>query len=72
MMTKWYIHKPESILEKEELKILWGLEIQKNHPVLARKLDLVLINKKKKRELAVVLYFSIQIRPQNKRKWKDG
>ena len=26
--TKWYIHKPESIMENEERKILWDFEIQ--------------------------------------------
>ena len=47
--TKWYIHKPEYILEDETHKILWDFEIQTDHQVLARWLDQVIINKEKKK-----------------------
>ena len=40
-----YIHKPESVQRKETQKNLWDFE---THLILSRKLDLVLINKKKK------------------------
>ena len=46
--TKWYTHKPESILENETHKLLWDFEIQTDHLILARRLDLVIINKKKR------------------------
>ena len=45
--TKWYIHKPESILENVMLKILWDFEMQIDHLIPARKSDLALINPKK-------------------------
>ena len=41
--TKWYMHKPESILENEAYKILWDFEIQTNHLILARRPVLVMI-----------------------------
>ena len=47
--TKWYIYKPESVLENETHKILWDFEIQTNHLILARKPDQILMNTKKKR-----------------------
>ena len=28
--TKWYIHKPDSVLENDKYKILWDFEIQIN------------------------------------------
>ena len=45
-MNKWYMHKPESVLENEMQKILWDFEIQTDHLNLARWPDLV---KKKKK-----------------------
>ena len=37
--------KPESVLENKMHKILWDFKIQTNHPILARRLDLVSIDK---------------------------
>ena len=36
-----------SVLENEAHKIPWDTDIQIDHPILARRLDLVLINNKK-------------------------
>ena len=41
------MYKPESVLENKSYKILWDSEIQMGHLILARKTDLVLINKKR-------------------------
>ena len=41
------MHKPESIQENETHKILRDFEIETDHRILARRPDLVLINKKK-------------------------
>ena len=46
--TKGYMHKPESILENGTHKILWDFKIQIDHLILARRQDVVLINKNKK------------------------
>ena len=43
--TKWYMHKPEFILENEMHKIAWDFEIQTDHLIPARS-DLGIINKK--------------------------
>ena len=40
--------KPEFFMENEMHKILWNFETQKDHPILVRRTELVLINKKKK------------------------
>ena len=44
------MHHPESILENETHKILWDFEIQTDHLISARRPDLVIVNKKKKKE----------------------
>ena len=49
-----YLHEPESFLENETHKILLDFEIRALHVIPARRPDLVIINKKKrKRELTV-------------------
>ena len=47
---KWYIHKPASVLENDIHKLLKGFDKQMDHLILARRPDLIVINKK--RELA--------------------
>ena len=46
--AKWYMHKPESILENETQKILRDLKIQIDHLIPVRRQDIVLINKKRR------------------------
>ena len=47
-MNKWYMYNPESVLENEMYKILSDFEIQMDHLILARRPELVIVNKKKK------------------------
>ena len=47
-MILQYMHNPESILENETQKLLWDLEIQTDHLILARQPDLVIISKEKR------------------------
>ena len=41
--NKWYIHKPESVIENQKHKILWDFKIETDHLILVRIQDLVLI-----------------------------
>ena len=45
--NKWYVYKPDSILENETHNILWDFEIETGHQISAIRSDLVLSNKKK-------------------------
>ena len=45
---KWYEHKPESVLENEDYKILWDFSIQTDHVIEFRRPDLVVVDKKEK------------------------
>ena len=44
---KWYIQKPETVLENETHKIFCAFEIWTGHTISARRVDLVIINKEK-------------------------
>ena len=49
--NKRYIYNPESVLENEMHKLLWEFEIKTDHPISARRPDLVIVkNKKRKKE----------------------
>ena len=44
---EWHMHQVESVLENAMHKIHWNFEIQTDHWILARRVDLVSINKKR-------------------------
>ena len=43
------MHNPGSVPENETLKLLWNFEIQTNRLISARRPELLIVNKKKKR-----------------------
>ena len=46
--NKWYMHKPESVLENEMRKLHWDFEIQTDHQISGRRPDVVIVNIKKR------------------------
>ena len=44
------MHYPAFVLENDTHKLLWDLDIQTGHQILARRPDLIIINKKKKQK----------------------
>ena len=48
--NKWYMHNPAPVLENDTHKLLWDYDIQTVHLISARRPDLIIINKKKKRK----------------------
>ena len=42
------MYNPAPILENDTHKLLWEFDIQTDHLILARRLDLMIINKKKR------------------------
>ena len=42
------MHNPASVLENEKQKLLWDFGIQTDHLISARRMDIMIINKKKK------------------------
>ena len=52
--NKWYMHNPVPVLENYSHKLLWDFNIQTDHLIPARRLDLIIINNKKKRICKIV------------------
>ena len=46
---KWYIHKPEKVLESENCKILWDFPIQTDKTLEHNRPDITVIDKKSKK-----------------------
>ncbi len=44
------MHNPASVLENDTHKLLWDFEIQTDHLIAARHLDLVIIKKEKEKK----------------------
>ena len=42
---KWYEHQPEGVVENEKCKIWWGMTIQCDHVIEARRPDIVVVGK---------------------------
>ncbi len=51
-LQKWYMHNPAPVRENDTHKLLWDFDIHTDHLIPARRPDLIIINKKKKREFA--------------------
>ena len=49
---KWYIHNPAPVQENDTHKLLWDFDIHTDHLIPARKPDLIITNKKRKRKCA--------------------
>ena len=48
--NKWYMHNPAPVLENDTHKLLWDFDIHIDHLISARRPDLMIINKKRKKE----------------------
>ena len=59
--NKWFMHNLVSGMENEMHKLFWDFEIQTDHLILARQPDLIIINKKKRREFAKLLTLLSQL-----------
>ena len=71
--NKWCMHNPAPVLENDTHKLLWDFNIQTENLILARRPDLIIINKKKKENLQNCRLFCPG-GPQNKSvgMWKEG
>ena len=52
--NKWYKHNPALVQENDSHKLLWDFSIQTDHLIPARRPELIIINKKKKRICKIV------------------
>ena len=52
--NKWYMHNPAAVLENDTHKLLWDFDLHTDYRILAKRPDLIIINKKKVRTCKVV------------------
>ena len=46
VISKWYEHQPEAVIENSLCKILWGFTAQTDHFITSRRSDMICIDKK--------------------------
>ena len=46
---KWYKHEPCSVVENDDIKLLWDFNTQCDNMIEARRPDIVVLHKKKKK-----------------------
>ena len=54
------MHNPAPGLENDTHKLLWDFNIQTDHLIPARRPDLIIINKKKKKKICKIVDFAVQ------------
>ena len=53
------MHNPAPVLENDSHKLLWDFNIQTDHLIPARRQDLIIINKKKKKRTCKIVDFAV-------------
>ena len=51
--VKWYEHEPDSVVENDDIKLLWDFNIQCDNMIEAHRPDIVVLHKKEKKCLIV-------------------
>ena len=67
---KWYIHKPEKVLESKNCKILWDFPIKTDKTLEHNRPDITVIDKKSKKCLLIDRACSFDTRIQKKEEEK--
>ena len=69
-VEKWYEHLPEGVIENDNVKILWDINIQCDNIIQARRPDIVLIDKNKKTGIIIDIAVPGDKRIEDKEKEK--
>ena len=65
------MYKPAYVQENDTHKHLWDFDKQTDHLILARRLDLIIINKKKKKRSCKIVDFAIPANHRMKLKERE-
>ena len=71
-ITKWYVHKAESVPENDSHKIVRDFEIQTDHLVPTRRVDLVTVKKKKERKKRTCWLLDFAVQADHRVKIKEN
>ena len=64
---KWYEHALEGVVENEEIKVLWDINIQCDNLMEARRPDLIVIDKKEQKGIIIDIAVPADIRVEEKK-----
>ena len=67
---KWYEHKPESVAESDQVKILWDFKVQTGKELILDKPDIVVLEKQKRTCMIIDVACPFDIRVQEKEEEK--
>ena len=67
---KWYEHVPEGVVENEEIKVLWDINVQCNNVIEARRPDIIVIDKKERRGIIIDIAVPADVRVGEKEREK--
>ena len=69
-MEKWYEHVPEGVVENEEIKVLWDVNVQCDNVIGARRPDIIVINKKERKGIIIDIAVPADVRVGEKERKK--
>ena len=67
---KWYEYVPEGVVENEEVKVLWDINVQSDNVIEARRQDLSVIDKKERKGIIVDIAVPADVRVGEKERGK--
>ena len=67
---KWYEHVPEGVVQNEEVKFLWDIYIQCDNVIEARRPDIIVIDKKERKEIIINIAVPAYVRLGEKEREK--
>ena len=67
---KWYEHVPEGVVENEEIKVLWDINVQCDNVIEARRSDIIAIHKKERKGIIIDIAVPADVRVGEKEREK--
>ena len=67
---KWYEHVPEGVVENEEVKVLWDINVQCDNVIEASRPDIIVIDKKERKGLIIDIAVPADVRVEEKEREK--
>ena len=67
---EWYEHIPEGIVENENVKVLWDINVQRDNVIEARRPDIIVINKKERKGTIIDILVPADVRVWEKEREK--
>ena len=67
---QWYEHIPEGIVENEEVKVLWDINVKRDNVIEARRPGKIVINKKERKRIIIDIAVPADVRVWEKEREK--